>query len=355
MKQRFLIVYVFLVATTFLCAQPRLSSNKETHKFGQIEWKRPVTVEYAITNSGNQPLVLSNVTTSCACTVADWTKTPILPGEKGFVKAVFDAKALGHFDKSIGIYSNATPHLAYLHFVGEVVREVKDFSRSHPYQIGKIRLDKTEFSFPDVNRGEMPQITFSVVNLSDRPYEPVLMHLPSYLKMEKDPQVLLKGKRGSVTLTLDSKELHDFGLTRSSVYLSRFSGDKVSEENEIPVTAILLPDFSKLTEEERRNAPVIRLSETEIDLTEALRKKSRASHTIVVTNSGRSPLVVSKLQVFNPAVGVSLKKAMLQPGESTKLHVTISKRNTGNKKYHLRLLMITNDPVTPKVEINVKR
>ncbi|MBU5895447.1 DUF1573 domain-containing protein, partial [Vibrio cholerae O1] len=68
-------------------------------------------VEYTITNTGNEPLVLTNVTTSCACAVADWTKEPIAPGAKGTVKASFDAKALGRFDKSIGIYSNATPNL----------------------------------------------------------------------------------------------------------------------------------------------------------------------------------------------------------------------------------------------------
>lgn len=38
-------------------------------------------------------------------------------------------------------------------------------------------------------------MTFSIANLSDRPYEPVLMHLPPYLKMEAEPKVLLKGKR----------------------------------------------------------------------------------------------------------------------------------------------------------------
>ena len=69
----------------------------------------------------------------------------------------------------------------------------------------------------------------------------------------------------------------------------------------------------------------------------------------------KAPLQISKLQVFNSSVGVSLKKTVLQPGETTKLRVTIHKKNTGKKKHHLRILMITNDPAQPKVEINVKR
>lgn len=353
MKRSLLSIFFLLIVTLAAVAQPRISSNKETHNFGQIEWKRPVTVEYTITNTGNQPLVLTNVTTSCACAVADWTKEPIAPGAKGIVKASFDAKALGRFEKSVGIYSNATPNLVYLKFTGEVVQEIKDYTKTHPFAIGNIRIDRDEFAFPDVYRGQQPTMTFSIANLSDRPYEPVLMHLPPYLKMEAEPKVLLKGKKGTVKLTLDASQLNDYGLTQTSVYLSRFAGDKVSEDNEIPVSAILLPDFSRMTAKDSLDAPAIRISETNIDLSVPLIKK--ASYNILIANAGKTPLVISKLQVFNSSVGVSLKKTVLPPDGMTKLKVTIRKRDVGNKKHHLRILMITNDPLNPKVEINIKR
>lgn len=355
MKRSLLSILSLLTVALTIVAQPRISSNKETHNFGQIEWKRPVTVEYSITNTGNQPLVLTNVTTSCACSVADWTKEPIAPGAKGTVKASFDAKALGRFEKTVGIYSNAEPHLVYLKFAGEVVEEVKDFTNTLPHAIGDIRIDRNEIAFPDSYKGETPTLTFNIVNLSDRPYEPILMHLPPYLKMEKEPNVLLKGKKGTIKLTLDTSLLKDYGLTQTSVYLSRFAGDKVSEENEIPVSAILLPDFSRMTAKDLLNAPAMNLSETNIDLSVPLIKKNKASYDILIANSGKTPLVISKLQVFNSSVGVSLKKTVLQPDGMTKLRVTIRKRDVGNKKHHLRILMITNDPLRPKVEINIKR
>jgi len=355
MKRRLLSITPLLAAALTALAQPRLSSNKETHSFGQIEWKRPVTVEYTITNTGNKPLVLTNVTTSCACAVAEWTKEPIAPGKKGTVKASFAAKALGHFDKSVGIYSNATPSLVYLKFTGEVVQEVKDYTKILPYSIGNIYLDRDEFAFPDVYPGQRPSLTFRIANLSDRPYEPVLMHLPPYLKMEAEPSVLLKGRKGTVKLTLDARQLKDYGLTQASVYLSRFAGDKVSEENEIPVSAVLLPDFSRMTKQDSLNAPVIQLSETSIDLSEPLKKKSKASHKLLIANAGKTPLIISKLQVFNSSVGVSLKKTVLPPGGATKLKVTIRRRDVGNKRHLLRVLMITNDPLHPKVEININR
>ena len=355
MKHIILIVSLLMGVTLGVQAQPKALFDKTTHEFGTILWKNPVTATFKITNKGDKPLVISNVTTSCGCTVADWPKEPIAPGGKGVVKASFDAKALGHFEKSIGIYSNASPSLVYLKFTGEVVQEIKDYTKLLPYTIGNIRLDRDEFAFPDVYRGQQPSLTFDIANLSDRPYEPVLMHLPPYLKMEAEPKVLLKGKKGTIKLTLDASQLKDYGLTQTSVYLSRFSGDKVSEDNEIPVSAILLPDFSRMTEKDSLNAPAMHISETDIDLSIPLIKKNKVSHDILIANSGKTPLVISKLQVFNSSVGVSLKKTVLPPDGMTKLKVTIRKRDVGNKKHHLRILMITNDPLRPKVEINIKR
>lgn len=354
MKRIITALYGLCGTALTLVAQPRFTSNTETYDFGQIEWKHPVTARFMITNTGDRPLVLTEVEPDCACTAVHWTQTPIAPGEKGDISVTFDAEALGHFHKSVAIYCNAQPHLVYLHFNGEVVTEIKDFTRTHPYLIGQIRIDHNALEFPDMQRGEKPVMYLGVVNLSDHPYEPVLMHLPPYLSAESTPAVLQKGEKGIVKLTLDSEKLSDFGLIQSTVYLSRFSGDKVGDENEIPVSAILLPDFSGMTDAEKANAPAITLSVQEVDLQAQLARKSKAKQDIVVTNTGRSPLLISKLQVFHPAVGVSLKKNRLQPGESTRLRVTVAKNSIGKKRRHLRLLLITNDPMHPKVEVEIK-
>lgn len=353
MKKLIFLLYVLLGVAGVAVAQARFTSNTERHDFGQIEWKHPVTAEYTITNTGDAPLVLTHVEPDCACTVASWTEKPIAPGQKGRVSVTFDAEALGHFEKSIAIYTNAEPNLVYLFLGGEVVQEIKDFTRTHPYLIGQIRLDRDAIDFPDAHRGEHPTLEVGVANQSDLPYEPVLMHLPPYLQAVAKPAVLQPGEKGTILLTLDTEKLADLGLTQTSVYLSRFSGDKVGEENELPLSAVLLPDFSKLTEVERQHAPVIQLSTDRIDVSEVLAHKRKAKADITVANTGRSPLHLGHLQVFHPAVGVSLKKSVLQPGESTRLRVTVTKRGIGRHRRHLRVLLITNDPSQPKVEINI--
>ncbi|MBE6287733.1 MAG: DUF1573 domain-containing protein [Mediterranea massiliensis] len=354
MKRLLSTCYILLFATTTLLAQARFSSDIETYDFGQIEWKHPVTAQYTITNTGDKPLVLSEVIPDCACSVAHWTQTPIAPGTTGTVHVTFDAEALGYFQKSVAIISNAQT-IVYLHFKGQVVREIKDFTRTHPFQIGDIRIDRTTIEFPDTPQGTNPQLHIGVANLSGRPYEPVLMHLPAYVEMEVKPNILQQGEKGTITLTLCTERLNDIGLTEAQVYLSRFAGDKVSEENCLPLTAIILPDFSTLSEAQRANAPSIHLSATELDLSQQLSKKNKARADVTISNSGSSLLKINKLQTLDPAIELSLKKNTLQPSEKVRLRITVNKKHLNKQQDSLRLLLITNDPASPKVEIKIKK
>lgn len=353
-KRHFFILSMLVLWQVVAIAQPRFIPNTETQKVGQVEWKHPVDIKFTISNEGNQPLVLTDVQPDCDCTVARWTETPIAPNEKGEVNVTFDASLLGTFDKSVAVYTNAEPHVTYLHFTGQVMTEVKDYTRTHPYKFGDVRVDTTEVSFPDVQRGTYPTLRIGVANEGDRPYEPVLMHLPSYVMQKAEPNVLQPYEHGEIVLTLESDLIDDYGLTQGTVYLSRFQGDVVGQDNEIPLSVVILPDFSSLSAEVKSRMPVIELSTQEVDLSEQLAKKPKAKQDIIVTNKGLSPLAIFKVQVFNSAVGVDLKKNVLEPGQSTKLRVSVDKRILDRDRRHLRVLLITNDVQHPKVEINIK-
>lgn len=354
MNKSFFILSVLMLWQVAAIAQPRFIPNTETQKVGQVEWKHPLTVKYSITNGGDQPLVLTHVQPDCDCTVAKWTETPIAPNGKGEVSVTFDASILGTFDKGVAVYTNAEPHVAYLRFTGQVMTEVKDYTRTHPYKFGDVRIDTTEVSFPDVQRGTYPTMRIGVANEGDRPYEPVLMHLPSYVTQKAEPAVLQPYEHGEIVLTLESDLLDDYGLIQSSVYLSRFQGDIVGQDNELPLSVVILPDFTSLSSELKSRMPVITLSTHNVNLSSQLAKKTSAKQDIVVTNRGKSSLTILKVQVFNTAVGVDLKKNVLEPGESTKLRISVNKRAIGRDNRHLRVLLITNDVLHPKVEINIK-
>ena len=87
-------------------ATPKQSSIKwdqEMHDFGDIEKGKPVTYEFSFTNTTKETILITNVRPACGCTAANYTKTPIKPGEKGMVAATFNAANGGMFQKSVTI------------------------------------------------------------------------------------------------------------------------------------------------------------------------------------------------------------------------------------------------------------
>jgi archaellum component FlaF (FlaF/FlaG flagellin family) len=348
--------FIVLIFITYLSAssQPRLSLDKETYVVGQIEWKKPLSVKYTVSNTGNRPLVLTHITASCGCISVGWTKSPIQPGGKGAINITYDTKLLGRFHKSVSIYSNASSELTYLNFTGTVVQNAKDYEEIYPYAFEQIRMDKREILFSEVYHGEYPEITLNIINLSDQPYEPLLMHLPPFLKMERNPNILKKKEKGTIKLTFDSKRLNEQGLIQASTYLSRFPNDEVNRDNEIPIRIILLPNTSR-TNRNSNYIPAIKLSETDLVFDVKSFDKEDVSRDITVTNTGQSPLQIEKLQVTHPGIEVKLKKSLVQPGKSTTMKINLQKKklilSDGNR---IQVLVITNDPVQPLAIVNVK-
>ena len=216
------IILANLLFITHTYSQAKMSIDNETFDFGEVEWKQPGTARFNITNTGDKPLVINEVIPDCACSVAQWTTAVIAPNDKGVIEVVFDAKALGSFHKSIAILSNAE-ELKYIHFKGKVVEKLKDYSKTHPYVIDGLRIDKQEIVFRDATKGERPTFEMSIVNQSNKAYEPVIMHLPAYVEMKVTPTLLEHGDRGHITLTLNTELLSNVGLNESTVYLSRFT------------------------------------------------------------------------------------------------------------------------------------
>ncbi len=99
---------------------PAFEWAETTHDFGTIPQGVPVTNKFSFTNTGKEPLIISNVQKTCGCTVTDWTKEPIMPGQKGFVAAEYNAAKEGPFTKAITVQSNANTPNVKLYFKGTV-------------------------------------------------------------------------------------------------------------------------------------------------------------------------------------------------------------------------------------------
>lgn len=108
-----LMLFVAAVATNSVMAQEvtqdgaQIKFEKEVHDYGTIKNGADGTCTFDFTNTGNQPLIISNAKGSCGCTVPSWPKEPINPGQTATITVKYDTKRTGAINKSVTITSNA--------------------------------------------------------------------------------------------------------------------------------------------------------------------------------------------------------------------------------------------------------
>ena len=125
MKKIVIMTLMLMCGLTAALAQKpaEIKFDKLTHDFGTFSESSPVvTCVFTFTNVGEQPLVINQAMASCGCTVPEYTKEAVKPGEKGEIKVTYNGtgKFPGHFKKSITIRTNGTVEMTRLYIEGDM-------------------------------------------------------------------------------------------------------------------------------------------------------------------------------------------------------------------------------------------
>jgi hypothetical protein len=101
---------------------PAFKFDEEIHDFGKIYEGETVAYDFSFTNVGKSELVIADVSTSCGCTVTEYPKNPIRPGEKGKINVKFNSAGKhGYQSKNIMIAANTQPNTTVIRIKAEVV------------------------------------------------------------------------------------------------------------------------------------------------------------------------------------------------------------------------------------------
>ncbi len=101
--------------------QTTLALSEPSFDFGKIKKGDIVEHVYEVTNTGKNPLIISNVQPTCGCTVPDFTKDPILPGQKGKITLKFNSANFdGVVHKSAEVYANVEKIPVELTFTADI-------------------------------------------------------------------------------------------------------------------------------------------------------------------------------------------------------------------------------------------
>lgn len=120
MKQLITILFIGLISFS-LNAQAKIEFKTETIDYGTIEKGANGVRVFEFTNTGNEPLIISKVTSSCGCTIPKKPEDPILPGKTGQIEVKYDTNRVMPIRKTITVISNADIPTIALKIKGEVV------------------------------------------------------------------------------------------------------------------------------------------------------------------------------------------------------------------------------------------
>jgi hypothetical protein len=131
--KKYLILFLLIGLSAQLFAQqakpqaakvngPILAFEKNTHDFGDIFQGDKVDQIFKFTNTGNEPLIITNIQVTCGCTAPEWPRNPIPPGGKGEIKIGFNsAGKIGRQNKTVTVISNAANDENTISFVTNIL------------------------------------------------------------------------------------------------------------------------------------------------------------------------------------------------------------------------------------------
>lgn len=122
MRNTLLLIFILFPFVLFSQNTSKLTFDKTVYDLGEIvKGKEKVVVNFTFKNEGNTPLIINKVSTSCGCTIPEWSKHPIAPNGCESIKVLFNPKDIsGFFQKSIFIESNSMKKLTILRIKGTI-------------------------------------------------------------------------------------------------------------------------------------------------------------------------------------------------------------------------------------------
>jgi len=120
-----LVLLAFVGIAPQAMAQAKITFKTDVIDYGEIAKGSDGLRVFEFTNTGDAPLIISDVKSSCGCTVPEKPKGPVAAGESSVIKVKYDTKRVGPIRKTITVYSNADEPIKSLKIKGKILGEDK--------------------------------------------------------------------------------------------------------------------------------------------------------------------------------------------------------------------------------------
>jgi hypothetical protein len=323
--------------------EPNMSFDNLTYDFGTIkESAGNAEHQFTFTNMGAETIVITNVTSSCGCTTPAWSKEPVKPGEKGYIKAVYNPyNRPGAFHKTITVTSNATNSPLTLNIKGEVIPKEKDIADEYRYEFGPIRMKKNNVHFSEIYNTEIKEDIIEIFNPTKESITIGIdekRQLPAHINFVCNPETLAPNEKALITFTYDASKKNDWGYVYDRIYIS-FNGN--SDPNQrINVSAVIK---EKPSPELIKNPPIFTITGDKTFDFGTIKQGETIEHIFKFKNTGKNDLIIRKTKASCGCTAVQLGDKIIKPGEESSIKAIFnSSGKSGNQ--HKSITITTNIP-----------
>lgn len=332
-------------------SEAKIEFQTTEYDFGTFkEAAGPQSFNFSFVNKGATPLILNNVQASCGCTTPEWTKKPIAPGEKGFIKVSYNpANRPGPFNKTITVSTNGEVKTTILRIKGNVEQREKTVAEIYPREIGPVRAKSNHIAFVKIRENEVLSDSLEIVNDSDKVVSLDFKTPPDNLSVKVVPSTLKPKQKGLIIVTYDASKVKTYGFVMHRIYLN--VDGQADYRNSIGVSATIEEDFSKLTSSELASAPVASFNEETHEFGD-IKEGDQVECVFQLKNTGKRDLMIRNVKTSCGCTAVSPEKNVVSANETVPIKVVFNskgKRGRQNKA----ITVITNDPKNPTIILRI--
>ncbi len=350
--KRYILSLIVLLATTMAGAQGIATWIETVHDFGTFpEEKNTVTCTMRVVNTGDSALAITRVQPNCGCTVAQYSHQVMQPGDTGSVTLTYNARHIpGQFEKKVLVYTTGHPRKTVLTITGKVIGTPETVSETYPFAVGPVRLNTGNLPLGEIYKGKATDAYISGYNTATDTMLVSLGKMPATISAHVVPDTVEPGGLFIVSIYYRTAQAPLWGLNVDTLDIYsrplRPSATATSGAAHIDVMCNVKEDFTRLSEKQRRNAPVVELSTSKIDF-EDVAPNDPVQRTLTINNTGKSTLKLRRLFVpGGEGITATCDKAEVKPGKQATVTITLNPALHSGKVLNTTLNVITNDPYT---------